>query len=162
MKLILDVKIPVKIQEAGRTIDELEILFRDLTKKEIKEMNGSLDVYKNIYKKVVKIEQKEKALKKKIELYEKAKEYKKTISLIEELEQLQEETEQLQEETEAIGGDGVDEELAKKRFDLLVGGEDKERLREYAKVRGYIVVLDLLDKAKADLEKKQHGRLPSA
>jgi len=68
--------------------------------------------------------------------------------------------EALFEQLQEIGGedqDGFAEELAKNRFETLVSGEGKEKLRTYAQIKGYAAIMHDLDIAKVELEKKQSG-----
>ena len=81
----------------------------------------------------------------------------KAFSLVEERDNLQNKIEEVAIELESLGGEDFEEKMAKKRFDTLISGEDKEKLREYAEIRTYKTILKLMDEQKAELEKKQSG-----
>ena len=157
MKLTLDVKIPLEIQEGGKLKEKLEVFYRDFTKKEKKELETLVEKFKNLFKRANKLSKKEVILNKKIDLCEKSDKFEKAFKFIEEKETLLADIEKLEDELESLGGDDFEEEMAKKRFDLLVSGNDKEKLREYAVIKGYSTILKILDTQKADIEKKQLG-----
>jgi len=157
MKLTLDVKIPLEIQEGGETKEKLEIFYRDYTVKEKRELEKIIAKFKQLFKKANKLSKKEMTLNKKIDLCEKADQFDKALGFIEERERIYETSEELDEELELLGGDSFEEKMAKKRFNLLVNGSDKEKLRDYAEIKGYITILKALDFKKAEFEKKQFG-----
>jgi len=157
MLLSLDVKIPLEIQEGGKTKEKLEVYYRDYTKEEKKEFDEVVKNFKELFVKVSKYGQQESSLDKKIELSEKIGDYKKAFALVEEKDKLQVKIEDLADELETLGGEDFEEKMSKKRFDTLISGEDKEKLREYAQIRSYKIIIGLMDEQKAEFEKKQSG-----
>jgi len=157
MLLSLDVKIPLEIREGGKLKEKLEVYYRDYTKDEKKKFNKIVKDFKNLFIKVSKYGQKETSLNKRIELAEKIGKYEKAFALVEERDELQNMIEEVALELENLGGEDFEEKMAKKRFDILISGEDKEKLREYAEIRTYKTILKLMDEQKAELEKKQSG-----
>jgi len=157
MLLNLDVKIPLEIREGGKLKEKLEVYYRDYTKEEKKKFNKIVKDFKNLFMKVSKYGQKEASLNKRIELAEKIGNFDKAFSLVEERDNLQNKIEEVAIELESLGGEDFEEKMAKKRFDTLISGEDKEKLREYAEIRTYKTILKLMDEQKAELEKKQSG-----
>jgi hypothetical protein len=154
MKLSLDIKIPLEIQEGGKTKEKLEVFLREFTKQEKKDMEELMLKFKKLFKKLNKLSNKETSLDKKIELNEKLEKYEKALKLTDEKEKISEEIEQISEDIEELGGEDFEEEMAKKRFDLLISGNDKEKLREYCEIKGYSFIMQLLDKQKGEFEKK--------
>lgn len=157
MKLTLDVKIPLEILEGGKTKEKLEVFYRDFTREEKKEREELVAKFTKLFKQANKLQKKEESLNRKIKLNEKIGDFKKALKLEEEKDKLHEEMEALSEQIEELGGDDFKEELAKKRFDLLVSGDDKEKLREYCEIKGYMTILSAMDAQKAEIEKKHLG-----
>jgi len=157
MKLTLDVKIPLEILEGGKTKEKLEVFYRDFTREEKKEREELVAKFTKLFKQANKLQKKEESLNRKIKLNEKIGDFKKALKLEEEKDKLHEEMEALSEQIEELGGDDFKEELAKKRFDLLVSGKDKEKLREYCEIKGYMTILSLMDAKRAEIEKKHLG-----
>ena len=87
--------------------------------------------------------------------------HEKALKTIEEKEALDKSLDELMEELEEIGGgDSLDdfaENTAKVRFETIINGEDRGKLQAYTEIKGYLSILSDLDKAKAELEKKQSG-----
>lgn len=157
MLLSLDVKIPLEIKEGGKTKEKLEVYYRDYTKDEKKEFDEVVKSFKKLFLKVTRYGQKEESLNKRIELSEKMGKYENTYKLIEEKDELQKKVEDIALELDKLGGDEFEEKMAEKRFNTLISGEDKEKLREYAQIRSYKTILSLIDEQKAEFEKKQSG-----
>lgn len=157
MLLSLDVKIPLEIKEGGKTKEKLEVYYRDYTKDEKKEFDEVVKSFKELFLKVTRYGQKEESLNKRIELSEKMGKYENTYKLIEEKDELQKKVEDIALELDKLGGDEFEEKMAEKRFNTLISGEDKEKLREYAQIRSYKTILSLIDEQKAEFEKKQSG-----
>ncbi|NOX15960.1 MAG: hypothetical protein GXP61_08050 [Epsilonproteobacteria bacterium] len=157
MKIALDVKIPLEIQEGGKTKENLEVFYRDFTRKERKDLENIVAKFKKLFEKADKLSKEEVILDKKIELCEKLEEFEKAFKFTERKEALACKTEELECEMEALGGDSFEEDIARKRFNFLVGGKDKEKLRGYAEIKGYSPILSVLDRQKAEFEKKQYG-----
>lgn len=157
MKINLNVKIPIEIQENGKTKEKLEVFYRDYTKDEKKEFEKIVNRFRALFKKALKIEQKEKILSKKIELSEKSEDYKQSLKYLKEQEKLQGELNALAEEIEGLGGDAFEEKMSKKRFDTLLSGKDKEKLREYTEAKGYEFVMNAIDAQRTEIEKKHLG-----
>jgi len=159
--LTLDVPIEVKIQENGKIREILKITFRYPTKDEEKKEKELLTNIKKIITETEKISRKSAIINKKIEYAEKKEDWDKAEKLLNEEEKLERELEKLEEELKKIIGNRdpneYAEEIAKRQFDVLVGGEDKEKLREVAEIKGYKLVLDVLAKERDKLEKKQNG-----
>jgi len=155
MKLTLDVPIEVKVEENGKVKETLKITFRYPTKQEEKEFSNLEKEIKGLFKKITKAERELNKLDKKIEYAEKLGDYKKAEKLFDKREEIENELEKLAEDFEAKGGENYPEELSKKSFELLVGGEDKEKLREYAEIVGYLKIMNLLRAERDKLEKKQ-------
>lgn len=160
MKLLLNFKIDIDVNEDNKPKEKLSIFFREFTKDEKKEHSQLEKKFKSIFKKAQKISRKQQNLEKKAELYELNSQYKESIAARTKIDSLEEEVEQLDEELSQINGeDPVEfgEESAKKRFDKLISGDDKEKLRAYAEGIGYASIMKSLDAEKVSLEKKQFG-----
>ena len=155
MKITLDVPIEVKIAENGKTKETLKVTFRRATKEEEKQFEKIQKDALNLYKKINKLQRERNFFEKKMEFAEKEENYKKAEKYLDEINKIDEELEKLQEEFEEKGGLNWAEEIAKKTFDFLVGGEDKEKLREYAERLSYSKVIDLLSKERDKIEGKQ-------
>ena len=160
MKLTLDVEIPIEVQEGGELKESLRVFFRDYTKKEKKELDALRDKLKALYKKANKLLVQVEITEQKIHLYDKMGESEKALEFVKQKERFIKSAENIQDEILALGGEKFEEKLAKKRFDLLVSGEDKEKLRKYAEIKGYGAILNVLDMQKEKIEKKQYGALP--
>lgn len=160
MKIQLNYKIDIDIKEGNKTKQKLSIFYREFTKEEKKKQKQLEKKFFDIFKQAQKIEKRQAILDKKAELYELNGEYDKSIKAIEEKEKLDKKADELFDELEELGGEDQDsfmEELAKSRFDMLVSGEDKDKLESIAESIGYATLMTKLDKAKAELEKKQSG-----
>lgn len=160
MKIQLDYKIDIEIQEGGKAKEKLSIFVREFTQKEKKENDVLRKRFEKIFKKAQKIGKKQNTLNEKTELYKLSSENLKALKSIEENEALEDELDDLMQELDEIGGGNQDEfaeKTAQARFETLVSGKDKEKLEVYAEIKGYQALLRDLDKAKVELEKKQSG-----
>ena len=160
MKIQLDYKIDIEIQEGGKAKEKLSIFVREFTQKEKKENDVLRKRFEKIFKKAQKIGKKQNTLNEKTELYKLSNENLKALKSIEENEALEDELDDLMQELDEIGGGNQDEfaeKTAQARFETLVSGKDKEKLEVYAEIKGYQALLRDLDKAKVELEKKQSG-----
>jgi len=160
MKIQLDYKIDIEIQEGGKAKEKLSIFLREFTQKEKKENDVLRKRFEKIFKKAQKIGKKQNTLNEKTELYKLSSENLKALKSIEENEALEDELDDLMQELDEIGGGNQDEfaeKTAQARFETLVSGKDKEKLEVYAEIKGYQALLRDLDKAKVELEKKQSG-----
>jgi len=157
MRLTLDVPIDVKIEENGETKETLRVTLRYPTKEEEKQFKSFEKEIKELFKKLNKFEKDLQKIDKKIEYAEKRGDYEKAEKLLDEREKVENRLEKLANDFEAKGGENYPEEMAKKSFDLLVGGADKDRLRHYAEMVGYIKIMNLLREERDKLEKKQSG-----
>lgn len=160
MRINLDYKIDIEVQEGGKKKDKLSVFLREFTKAEKKEHEELRKKFERIFTKVQKIGKKQTVLQKKAELYELNEDYKSAIETVSKIEKLDAEIEVLIEELDEIGGGNQDEfaeNSAKDRFDALVSGKDKEKLKELAEIKGYSTIMRELDIAKSELEKKQYG-----
>ena len=160
MKIQLDYKIDIEIQEGGKAKEKLSIFLREFTQKEKKENDVLRKRFEKIFKKAQKIGKKQNTLNEKTELYKLSSENLKALKSIEENEALEDELDDLMQELDKIGGGNQDEfaeKTAQARFETLVSGKDKEKLEVYAEIKGYQALLRDLDKAKVELEKKQSG-----
>ena len=160
MKIQLDYKIDIEVQEGGKAKEKLSIFLREFTQKEKKENDVLRKRFEKIFKKAQKIGKKQNTLNEKTELYKLSSENLKALKSIEENEALEDELDDLMQELDEIGGGNQDEfaeKTAQARFETLVSGKDKEKLEVYAEIKGYQALLRDLDKAKVELEKKQSG-----
>jgi len=160
MRIQLDYKINIDVKEGNKTKEKLSIFFREFSKSEKKEHEQLRKSFERIFKKIKKLNVKFISCKKKIELYELDGDYKKALLEIEKSEKLGADLEVLVEELDELGGEDKEEfaeTAAKDRFNLLVSGKDKEKLEQYAEIKGFANLMKDLDLAKADLEKKQFG-----
>ena len=160
MKIQLDYKIDIEIQEGGKAKEKLSIFLREFTQKEKKENDVLRKRFEKIFKKAQKIGKKQNTLNEKTELYKLSNENLKALKSIEENEALEDELDDLMQELDEIGGGNQDEfaeKTAQARFETLVSGKDKEKLEVYAEIKGYQALLRDSDKAKVELEKKQSG-----
>ena len=160
MKIQLDYKIDIEVQEGGKQKEKLSIFYREFTKAETKENEAMRKQFEGIFKKAQKIGKKQAVLDKKISLFESNGDYESALKAVCEKEELDEQSEALADEVEELGGGdqvAFNEELSKKRFDTLVSGKDKEKFEEYALIKGYSQIVQNLDTAKRELEKKQSG-----
>ena len=160
MKIQLDYKIDIEVQEGGKAKEKLSIFLREFTQKEKKENDVLRKRFEKIFKKAQKIGKKQNTLNEKTELYKLSNENLKALKSIEENEALEDELDDLMQELDEIGGGNQDEfaeKTAQARFETLVSGKDKEKLEVYAEIKGYQALLRDLDKAKVELEKKQSG-----
>ena len=160
MKIQLDYKIDIEVQEGGKAKEKLSIFLREFTQKEKKENDVLRKRFEKIFKKAQKIGKKQNTLNEKTELYKLSSENLKALKSIEENEALEDELDDLMQELDEIGGGNQDEfaeKTAQARFETLVSGKDKEKLEVYAEIKGYQALLRDLDKAKVELEKKQFG-----
>jgi hypothetical protein len=155
--ITLDVPLAIKIQEGGKTIKELKITYRYPTKQEEKEFDTFTKNMQTLAKKLSKLDRERKILGKKQEYAEKAGDFIKAEKLLDKLEKLENEAEKLVGEFEKNGGENFQEVISEKIFNTLVGGEDKEKLREIAERVTYTRVIDLLTKERSEYEKKQSG-----
>jgi len=155
MKLTLDVPIEVKVEEDGKVKEILKVTFRYPTKQEEKEFKAFEKEVKDLFRKITKLDKQLRTLDKKIEYAEKREDFEKAEKLLDEKEKIETKLEKLAEEFEAKGGENYPEEIAKKSFNLLVGGDDKERLKQYAEMVGYLKIMDLLREERDKIEKKQ-------
>ena len=160
MKIQLDYKIDIEIQEGNKTKEKLSIFYREFTKAERQDNDALRKQFEVIFKKAQKIGKQLTVIDKKISLYEANSDFDKAIDGVLQKEILEEQAYELEEEINALGGGdqiAFNEELSKKRFDTLVSGKDKEKFEEYALIKGYSKLIQELDFTKAELEKKQSG-----
>ncbi len=160
MKIQLDYKIDIEVQESDKIKERLSVYYREYTQAEIAQNKELKKKFSKIIKKMQKIGKKQESLSKRAELYELNEEYEKSIKALDEVEKLDDDIATLVEELESIGGEDQDtfaEELAKTRFNTLVSGKGFDKLQEIAEIKGYANILSILDKEKFELEKKQSG-----
>ena len=160
MKIQMDYKIDIEVLEGNKSKEKLSVFYREPTREEGLEQKATEKAFVDIYKKAQKIERKQSSIDKKAELYELNGDYDKSIRAIEKKEKLEDELEVLYNDLEAIGGENQEtfaEELAKQRFEILISGKDKDTLDKYSQVKGYVKIMQDLDVAKHELEKKQSG-----
>ena len=160
MKIQLDYEIKIEVKEGNKTKENLKVFFREFTQAEKKEHDSLSKQFEKIFKKAQKIGKKEALLSKQAELFELAGDYEKSLKVLDSKSILDDELEKLIDEVEAIGGEDKEEfaeKAAKDRFNKIVSGDDKEKLREYAVVKSYVSIMRDLDIAKRELEKKQYG-----
>jgi len=160
MRITLDYKIDIDVREGDKSKEKLSVFLREPTHDEKREQKGVEKKFLGIWKRGQKIGFKQDSFAKKAELYERSGEYAKALEAIERKDALDADLEALEAELEELGGgdkEAFAEESAKKRFDALVGGKDKEKLETYAEIKGYVNIMRSLDIAKAELEKKQSG-----
>lgn len=155
MKITLDVPIEVKIAENGEVKETLKVTFRRATKEEEKQFEKIQKEALSLYKKISKLERERNFFLKKMEFAEKAEKFEEAEKWLDKINEIEEKLEKMQEDFEKKGGVNWGEEIAKKTFDLLVGGEDKEKLREYAERLSYSKIIDLLSKERDKIEGKQ-------
>ncbi len=154
-ELVLGVPIDVKITDGGKVVQTLHVTYRYPTKKEDKE-------FKELIKKIGELEEKTKKLLREHEHLTKKQRYAEELGEFEKAEKLQAKIEKVEkeldktiEELKEYGGEEREEFLAKRAFELFVGGEDVEKLREYAEMMSYRKIIDLLTKERTKIEKKQ-------
>ena len=161
MKIQLDYKINIEVMEGGKKKESLSVFYREFTKAEKKEHEELAKKFMKLYNKTQKIAKKQATLNKKIELLENSNQNEKALKCIDELEKLDEELEVLEEDINEIAGGEYEndfaEKSAKERFETVVSGKDKEKLKQLADIKGYVEIMNLLDVAKSELEKKQSG-----
>jgi hypothetical protein len=157
MKLALDVEIEVKVTEGGAEKETIVIFLREFTAKEQKDRKALIDKFNALFKKAQKLEKKQRRHEKSIDLLEAAGRPEDALIKVKESEKLDADLEAISKELENLGGNDFAETEARKRFDALVGGNGKEKLRSYAEIKGYVTVMRLLDVEKAAIEKKQSG-----
>jgi len=155
MILEIDNKIEVEIKEGGKTKEKLEVSYRYPTKKDEKELEEEMKRIKKLFKEMTKLAKKISSLEKRIEYAEKRGDYEKAEKLFEEKEKLEAKGDKLSADIEEAGGEEWAENISKRRFDLLVGGKDVDRLREYAEAMSYTRVLAELDAARREIEGKR-------
>ncbi|WP_331774055.1 hypothetical protein [Sulfurospirillum sp. 1612] len=153
MKISLDVKIPIEITQNGEKQESLVVFYRDYTLKEKEEIDTLTADFKKLFIRANKLEQKESILSKKFELLKKMQKFERAFEISEEMDQLTIDAEDLNIEIEKLRGDDFEETMAKKRFDMLIFGEDKDKLREYAERTSYKMILSAIDKEKGNIEK---------
>ncbi|PHR57287.1 MAG: hypothetical protein COA44_06195 [Arcobacter sp.] len=160
MKLLLDYKIEVHIKEGDKSKEKLTVFLREFNRVEKKEFTSIQKKFRSIFTRAQEISKKQISLEKKAELYQLAKQFDMAIKTMEKIEILEKDVEKLNQELCEIGGEDTmefAEETSKKRFELLVSGDDKERLAEYAEIKGYSKIMSALDSEKVALEKKHSG-----
>ena len=156
--ITLDVPLTIKVQEGGKTVEELKITYRYPTKKEEVEFDTFTKNMQALAKKLSKLDRERKILEKKQEYAEKAEEFTKAEKLLDKLEKLENDAEKLVDEFEKNGGENFQEVISEKIFNILVGGGDKEKLKEIAERVTYTKVIDLLTKERGEYEKKSSGK----
>jgi len=160
MKIQLDYEIKIEVKEGNKIKETLKVFFREFTKSEKKEQDILKKQFLALEKKANKLNRKQVSIGEKIELYKLTKDYDKAVIGIKEREDIEDELEELLEELIALGGGQPDEfveKSAEKRFNVLVSGKDKDVLQDYAEIKGYAQLMQDLDIAKRELEKKQYG-----
>ena len=160
MKIQLDYKIDIEVRESNKSKEKLSIFFREFTRDEKLKQKTTEKKFLDIFKKAQKIIKKQSTLEKKAELFELNGDYEKSLKALDEKDALDVKEEEIFAELEEIGGEDQEafsEELAKSRFEMLVSGKDKDKLKSYAEIKGYVSLMHDLDVAKVELEKKQSG-----
>ena len=161
MNIVLDHKILIDVKEGNKTKSKLSIFLREFTKQESLERSAVVKKFNGIYKKIKKIGRKQELFRDKKELLQLNKEYEKSLKVVDDLELIDKDIERLEDELTEIGGEDQSEfmeESAKNRFELVVSGNDKEKLAELAEIKGYLFIMQALDAEKVALEKKQSGK----
>jgi hypothetical protein len=160
MKVQLDHKIVVVINEGDKVKEKLTVFFREFTRSEKKEQEALTNQFKGISKKAQKLSRKQLSLGTKARLLELDGEYREAIKTVEDSEKIEDELEVLLEELTELGGGDIEyfnERTAERRFNTLVSGKDKDALLGYAEIKGFSTIMSLLDNEKRELEKKQSG-----
>lgn len=160
MKIQLDHKIEIEVKEGNKTKEKLTIFYREFTQAEKKEQDGIKKQFFAINKKAQKLARKQDSLNKKAQLLELNEEYEKALEAIDKKDELEDELETLLEELTVISGDDPEafaEKTAQRRFETLVSGKDKDALLVYAEIKSYAQLMQSLDEAKRELEKKPSG-----
>ncbi len=161
MKIILQHEITIEIVEGSADKESLKITYSEPTKAQKIDHKKSLLQYQKLRKDIRKISSKSILLNKKLILLDKSEKLDESLKVIENLEFLHEKAQKLEDSLEElIGGDeeSFSESMEKSKFDDLVSGDDKEKLRIYAEQKGYVSILNSLNSAKAELEKKPSGK----
>ena len=160
MKILLDYKIDIEVRESNKIKEKLTVFYREFTQAEKKEHDVLKKKFEKIFKKAQKIGKKEASLTKQAELYELNGDYEKALKALASKSNLDDELETLMDELEDIGGEDQEafaENTAMNRFETIVSGDGKNKLMEYAVIKGYVSIMRDLDVAKKELEKKQSG-----
>ena len=158
LKIDLSVTIPIKTSDG----DEFEITLRDFTEEEQKENKKLFKKYNSLVTKLAKYERRLENILKRIELYEKTKETKKLESALNKKDELDDKLEELVDEFTTFSEDDFELKMAKRRFDLCIGG-DIDSAEKIAKSIGYVNFLEKLDteKLKSEEESKKKLQKPS-
>lgn len=154
MELVLEYPINVVVKRSDSE-EKLKVVYRYPTKKEEKEFREIEKKLLGLMKRSRKLHSSLEAIEKKIEYAEKRGDWEAAEKHLNKKQKLEEEYEKLLEELEQEGGQDIGEVISKKKFEVLVGGEDKEKLQELAEIVGYTRIVSQLDKERGELEGKQ-------
>jgi hypothetical protein len=154
--LLMSVPVEVVVKD-GKKKEKLHVEVREMTRDERKEADKVTKKYKDLSFRLERVSSALESAKKKAEYAEKLEDFKKALSFQEKVDEFQAQLEDLVEEVNKLGGDDFAQKQAKINFDRLVSGDGKERLEEIAEEKGYNTVMQLLWKAKAEVEGKQEG-----
>ena len=154
MELVLEYPINVVVKRSDSE-EKLKVIYRYPTKKEEKELREIEKKLNGLIKRSRKLNSALITVEKKIEYAEKRSDWEAAEKHLSKKQKLEEEYEKLVEEIEKEGGDDIVEIINKKRFEILVGGEDKKKLQELAEIVGYTKIVAQLDKERDELEGKQ-------
>lgn len=154
MELVLEYPIDVVVKRSDGE-ETLHIVYRYPTKKEEKEFRKIEKKILDLLKRYRKLGSEISVLDKKIEYAEKREDWEAAEKYVDQKQKLEEEYEQLLEALDKEGGQDIAEVVNRKKFDVLVSGEDKERLKEIADVVGYTRIMTQLDTEREKLEGKR-------
>ncbi len=144
MKISLSTDIQVEVGS-----DEfLDIQVRDLTKKEENSFQKKLKGITDASKKGQRLERRINNIERRLDVIT---DKDQTLALIDKLEKMEDERDDLIDEFSDKGIDKLNS-LYKEKFDLVVAGKGKDRLHEIAELRGFKLLLELIDKAKTKAE----------
>ena len=157
MILQLDTPIEIKIREHNKVKETIKVFLRDHTREEEKKFEKTKKKFEDLVNKTQRLSSKSASVERKLKLYEEAGDTKKAIKMAEESDRIIDELSGIVDEVNALGGDDFYEKLSKESFNILVSGEEKDKLIPYAEQKGYTVIMRSLREARADVEKKQSG-----
>jgi len=152
-RLFLSVPVEITVQD-GKKDKVLKVEIKEPTKKDRKEYKELVKKFEKITSRLNKIATKLESATKKRDFLEKLEKFEDALKEQEKIDSLVAEQDELEKEIDAIGGDDFYETKARERFEKYVSGKDKEQLVEIAEQKDYITVMQALDVAKADAEKK--------
>ena len=157
MKINLDVKIIVEIEENGKDKESLSIFLREFTKVESKEYKTLFKEFSGFVRKSEKLERQLKSTNKRLNIAGKMDDNDLSLKLLDKIDKIENDLDKVRDDLEKLAGDNFEESMAEKSFNLLVSGDGKEKLKEYAEIKGYSNIMSSLRKAKEDIEKKPHS-----